>query len=180
MTASPRAMRRVLVVGCCGAGKSTFARRLADATGLPLIALDPLYWKPGWAETPKDEWTATVERVIAGERWIIDGNYSGTLARRVEACDTLVFLDVPRRICLDRAVQRARNPGTRPDPIPGCPERLTRDFLRWIWRYERTQRPKMLDLVAGMGAGRRGVALRTDDEIERFLADAAVAAAPTS
>jgi len=99
-------MRRVLVIGSGGAGKSTFARRLAQCAGLPLIHLDAIYWKPGWLETPKEEWTQVVESLLAGERWVMDGNYGGTLEQRLASCDTVVFLDLPRSLCLWRAAVR--------------------------------------------------------------------------
>jgi adenylate kinase family enzyme len=76
-------MRRVLVIGSGGAGKSTFATRLAQLTGLPLFHLDALYWKPGWVETPKEVWSRTMGQLIAGARWVMDGNYGGTLEQRL-------------------------------------------------------------------------------------------------
>src|SRR5437879_8580011 len=82
-------MKRVLVIGSGGTGKTTVARRLAQRTGLPLIHLDLLYWRPGWQPTPGEEWHETVRRLVAGESWIIDGNYGVTLDLRVAACDTV-------------------------------------------------------------------------------------------
>jgi adenylate kinase family enzyme len=140
-------MRRVLVIGCGGAGKSTFARELAARVGLPLVHLDQLYWRPGWTPTPLPEWEALVREAVAGERWVIDGNYGGTLALRLEAADTAVFLDVPRRTCLRRVVVRGVRGRGRPraDLAPGCPEKLPDlEFLRWIWSYPRHVRPRML------------------------------------
>jgi hypothetical protein len=89
-------MRRVLVIGICGAGKSTFSRTLARKTGLPLIHLDKEYWKPGWTKTPRDLWRARVGELVAGDRWIIDGNYAGSLDLRLPRADTVVRFDYPR------------------------------------------------------------------------------------
>ena len=86
-------MERVLVIGCGGSGKTTFARRLAERSGLPLIHLDRLHWRPGWRATPQEAWRATVKEIVARERWIIEGHYGGTLDLRLPACDTVVFLD---------------------------------------------------------------------------------------
>src|SRR5215208_1590330 len=98
--------RRVLVIGSGGAGKSTLAARIAERSGLPLVHLDALYWRAGWVEAPKDEWARIVERLIAEPAWVMDGNYSGTLERRVAVADLVVFLDLPRLVCLTRIVRR--------------------------------------------------------------------------
>ena len=171
-------MRRVLVIGSGGAGKSTFATRLGAATGLPVVHLDACYWRAGWDPTPADEWTRTVDALAAGDAWIMDGNYGGTLDRRLAACDTVVFLDLPRLLCMWRALRRAaRYAGrTRPDMAPGCPERVTWEFLKWIWDYPRTRRPGVLRRLAALGADRRVVVLRSSREAERFLRDARDAA----
>jgi adenylate kinase family enzyme len=90
-------MRRIMVIGSGGAGKSIFSRRLGDVLGIEVIHLDRLHWKPGWAETPKGEWAELVGQLVRGDEWIIDGNYGGTLEVRLGACDTVIFLDLPRR-----------------------------------------------------------------------------------
>ena len=78
-------MKRVLVIGSSGAGKSTFSIRLSRETGLELIHLDRLFWNRGWVETPKDRWQEKVENILEGDEWIIDGNYSGTMEMRLAA-----------------------------------------------------------------------------------------------
>lgn len=164
-------MRRVLVIGSGGAGKSTFAARLAEHTGLPLIHLDRLYWRPGWTEPPGDEWAETVEQLVQRERWIMDGNYGGTLERRLAACDTVVFLDLPRTVCLTRVLRRRiRFRGrARPDMTPGCPERLSWEFIRWIWTYPARRRPKILKRLYELRAGQRAVILRSQRAVEEFF-----------
>ena len=83
------AMRKVLVVGSGGAGKSVFASRLGALLKIPVLHLDRFYWRSGWNETPKDQWLKTVDGLLQRDAWIMDGNYSGTLAMRVDACDTV-------------------------------------------------------------------------------------------
>ena len=168
-------MRRVLVIGSGGAGKTTFAARLGERTGLPVIHLDRLYWRPGWAETPKDEWDAVVRDVISRDAWILDGNYGGTLATRLAAADTVVFLDVPRAVCIARVLlRRVRHAGrSRPDVTDGCPERITWEFLRWIWTYPARRRPGVLARLSEFERrGGRAVLLRDDREIATFVEDA--------
>lgn len=86
-------MHRVLVIGISGAGKSTFSRALANATGLPLIHLDKEFWQPGWVQTPRLNWRAKVTELAAGERWIMDGNYDSSLDLRLPRADTALWFD---------------------------------------------------------------------------------------
>jgi adenylate kinase family enzyme len=168
-------MRRVMVIGSGGAGKSTFALRLGALLDIPVIHLDAEHWRPGWVEPPKEEWRRKVEGLVSGDAWVIDGNYSGTLPLRLAACDTVVFLDLPRAVCLWRALKRAlafRNT-TRPDMAAGCPEKIDLKFLRWVWDYPSRTRPKVLELLGENSEGRRVVRLRSRAEVEKFLSDAA-------
>src|SRR5687767_15631826 len=92
-------MKRVLVVGSGGAGKSTFSRRLGERLGLEVIHLDTEFWRPGWTRTPRDQWRRKVEELCRRESWVMDGNFSGTFEHRLGACDTVIFLDLPRWVC---------------------------------------------------------------------------------
>lgn len=165
-------MKRVLVIGTGGAGKTTLARRLAECTGLPLIHLDSLYWRAGWEPTPPDEWRAKVAQLISGDSWIIDGNYGGTLDMRLEACDTVVFLDIPRVVCLWRVVKRRlRHFGrVRPELPPGCPDRLNWEFLTWIWTYRSRRRGEILQRLATVNNRKDVVILRSAAALEEFIA----------
>jgi len=100
-------MKKVIVIGSGGAGKSTFSRRLGEATGLPVIHLDAHFWRPNWEPTPKDEWKAKVGELLKGDEWIMDGNFGGTRELRMQAADTIIMLDFPRRVCMYRVVKRA-------------------------------------------------------------------------
>jgi adenylate kinase family enzyme len=170
-------MERVLVVGSGGSGKSTLSKRLGAALGLPVIHLDALYWSSGWIEPDKAQWTETVRKVIGQDAWILDGNYSGTLGERVEACDTVVFLDVSRFVCLWRVLKRiARYRGkTRPDMPDGCPERLDIGFLLWIWNYPTRTRRRVLALLEQYVTTKNVIHLRTPKEVERFVSAQRVA-----
>ena len=169
MVAQGRGWRRVLVVGCAGAGKTTFALRLAAALGLPIIHLDIEYWRPGWHHTPPDEWQSRVDELSGREAWVMDGNYGGTLDRRLARADAVVFLDVDRLTCLRRVVLRSlRYRGrSRPDLPSGCPERLDWQFLLWVWNYGRRSRGRVVALLAASGLP--VVHLRTRREAARWL-----------
>lgn len=164
-------MQRVLVIGCGGAGKTTLAVSLHRATGLPLIHLDELYWRPRWEATPAEEWEARVDELIARPRWIMDGNYGGTLDRRLEAADTVIFLDMPRLVCMRRLLQRRLryHHRSRPSLPADCPERLSLEFLWWVWTYPERRRPGILEKLSGLGPGTRVEILRGERDVKRFL-----------
>jgi adenylate kinase family enzyme len=141
--------RRILVIGCSGAGKSRLAKIIAERHGLPLIHLDRCYWRPGWVQPPEAEWAEEVERLIAAPEWVMDGNFSGTMKRRAEIADAIVFLDLPRWLCLLRVLKRVvlGFGRTRADVAPGCPERFEWAFIKWVWNYPNRSRPKTLALL---------------------------------
>lgn len=164
-------MKRVLVIGSGGSGKSTLARRLGELLKIEVKHLDKLYWQPGWQEPPKEEWVAKVLEVAREDSWIMDGNFGGTLEVRVNHCDTIIFLDLPRLVCLWRIAKRRllyRN-RSRPDMTEGCPERLNWEFVRWVWSYSRQSRPKVIKLLEKHSATKRIVWLRSRAEVRRFV-----------
>ena len=171
-------MRRVLIIGSGGAGKSTLARRIGARTGLPVIHLDALYWTPGWVETPPDVWRETVAVLLLRDAWVMDGHYGGTLDARLAAADTVVFLDLPRAVCLGRVVRRwARFRGTgRPSMAPGCPERLDAAFAWWVWTYPQRRRSGVLAKLAALPPATHVVVFRSSREVDRFVAALPVAA----
>ena len=158
-------MRRVLVIGPGGAGKTTLARAIAARTGLPLVHLDSLYWRPGWEPTPRVEWESIVSKLVREPAWVMDGNYGGTLDERLGACDTVIFLDFARWVCLWRLFRR------RPDLPDGCPERLNWEFVRWVWTYPTRRRQAVLDKLAALDDAKRVVVLRDDAAVDDFLSE---------
>lgn len=169
-------MERVLVIGCSGAGKSTFSRALARKTLLPLIHLDREYWRPGWTEPERDDWQTAVRALVAGPFWVMDGNYGGTFDIRMPAADTIVFFDFPRHVCLRRVVVRAlRGLGrTRPDVGQGCPERLDPAFWRYVWTWNAHARGLVLDALDRNGKDKRIAVFRHDRDAAAFLAGVGV------
>jgi adenylate kinase family enzyme len=164
-------MKKVLVIGPGGAGKSTFANRLGESLNIEVIHLDKFYWRPGWIDTPKPEWAETVSKLLRRDAWIMDGNYSGTLDIRFKECDTVIFLDMPRTLCLWRVLKRAlmyRNK-SRPDMTEGCHEKLSLDFMLWIWNYRRRTRPKVLRMLESNADGKRIIRLRSKSDVDGFL-----------
>jgi adenylate kinase family enzyme len=164
-------LRRILIIGSGGAGKSTLARRLGERTGIEVVHLDKLFWHPGWVRTEKEEWFGIVRQAIEKESWIIDGNFGSTLEMRAGAADTIIFMDIPRHICIYRIVKRwvLYNRGTRPDMAEGCEERFDWEFFLWVWNYPTRSKPEK-ELVLNRYANEKTVIrLRSNKEIEQFL-----------
>ncbi len=166
--------RRVLVDGMMGAGKSTFALALAAKTGLPVIHLDPHYWKPGWVRPSDDEWRERQRALLAGEYWIIDGNYNETLALRLERADTVILLDTPWWLCAVRAFARGlRQPlGEMPE---GCRDTRGRRLLdEWggvgrIWRHRRSEPEYARSEISRTGSHTNVHVLHSRREAKAFL-----------
>jgi adenylate kinase family enzyme len=133
------------VIGSPGAGKSTFSRQLATLTTLPLTHLDAEYWQPGWVRPSGEVWEAKVRRLTLPDAWILDGNYTSTVALRAARADTVVVLDFPRWLCLYRAVRRALQ-NRRPDRLALGREPLDLNFLRFIWNFPSVQRRQLAEL----------------------------------
>jgi adenylate kinase family enzyme len=164
-------MKKVLIIGSGGAGKSTLARHLGEATGIEVVHLDKLHWKPNWTEPPKDEWRKTVETELEKDAWIMDGNYGGTMDARLAACDTVIFLDFPRAICIYRALKRALKyyNETRPDMGAGCKEKIDFEFLHWIWTFPARAKPEIEERLTRRGGEKNVIRLRSPREVENFL-----------
>lgn len=165
-------MRRVAIIGNSGGGKSTLARRLGEALGLPVIHLDVLYWKPGWRESDDDAFAARQAEALAGDSWICDGNFTGTQPLRMARADTIVWIDLPPLLCLWRAIHRmiTYRRGGRPDMAEGCDEKLDLAFYAFILTFNRKVRPRIEAALAAHGAHARVVRLRSDREVAAFLA----------
>lgn len=163
-------MERVLVVGCAGAGKTWFSECLAVRTGLPLVHLDRHFWRPGWVTPETEDWRRQVDALIAAPRWIMDGNYGGTLERRLPRADTVFFLDLPRSVSLWRVLKRTlQHYGkVRGDLAEGCPERFDLAFLRYIWNYRRDHRPAVVAKLRAFQGNL--VTFRSRAEIGAYLA----------
>jgi adenylate kinase family enzyme len=166
-------MQRIAIVGCSGGGKSTLARALGERLGLPVVHLDTLFWKPGWVESPIEEFRPRVEAAAAQERWIIEGNFTSASALRFARADTVIWIDLPILLCLWRAVRRVLLDygRSRADLSPGCPERFDLEFYRYIWTWNRVTRPKMARALAEFAPNARRVHLASDGAKARFLAD---------
>ena len=162
------ALRRVVVLGCAGSGKSTVAAELARRTGLPLVHLDEHYWQLGWTAPSDDAWRATQRRLVAEPAWVLDGNYASSFDERLPYADAVVVLETPRWRCLVNVIGRAlRRRGT--EVAPGCPMQVDRGLLRYVLSFPRVHRPRLEAGLATVAPEVTVVRLRTRGQARQFL-----------
>ena len=137
-------MKKVIVIGCPGAGKSTFARSLQQKTGLPLFYLDMLNWNCDKTTVSKEIFLDRLNSVLSENEWIIDGNYASTIKLRMSACDTVFFLDYAPEVCLSGIKERRGKP--RPD-MPWIETEDDEEFLEFIKNYNTRNRPEVIGLL---------------------------------
>ena len=162
-------MHRVVVIGCGGAGKTTFARALAARLELPAVHLDALRDGAG-DRLQGEQFRSAHARVIREERWVIDGMRFDTLEARLTRADTAIYLDLPARSCYAGIVRRRIAHRGRDDPESGVFDRITWQFLRWVWSFHRRDRPRILALLRRHAATTRVVVLHSRSEGTAFLA----------
>ena len=137
-------MKKVIVIGCPGSGKSTVSRTLHNKTGIPLYHLDMMYWNADKTTVEKSVFLKRLFDVLEKDEWIIDGNYSSTMELRMAACDTVIFLDYPLDVCLDGIRERRGKP--RSD-MPWIETEEDSEFIEFIKNYNEQQKPKVLELL---------------------------------
>ena len=139
-------MKKVIIIGCPGGGKSTFARALAEKTGLPLYHLDNMYWNADRTHVERPVFLDRLTAALAEEAWIIDGNYNSTMEMRMDACDTIFFLDYPVEVCMEGAEARK---GTKRTDIPWVESKDDHDeeFINFIKAFREESRPRILSLL---------------------------------
>ncbi len=137
-------MNKIMVIGCPGSGKSTFSVALHKITGIPLFHLDMMYWNADRTTVDKSVFRERLSKVIQKSEWIIDGNYGSTIELRLQACDTVIFLDYTLDTCLDGIKQRRGK--IRPD-MPWIETEEDAEFIEFIKSYNSQSRPKVLELL---------------------------------
>ena len=166
-------MERIAIIGSAGSGKSTLAIQIANLVDLPLFHLDRLFWKSGWVETPKPEFSLVVEEVASKPRWIIDGNYSRTIEIRLKAADMIIFLDFSKYLCLFRAMKRSflnRNKD-RPDITEGCKEKFDMEFYKWIWNFPKRSRHKIISALSKLQVQKKIFVFKHPKELKKWIKD---------
>lgn len=137
--------KKAIVIGCPGAGKSTFSRQLRDRTGLPLYYLDMINHKPDRTTVSREEFDRRLCGIMSSDKWIIDGNYNRTLEMRFEKCDAVFLLDFPTEVCLAGAAERI---GKKREDMPWTENELDGEFKQWILDFPRDGLPKIYELIS--------------------------------
>lgn len=159
-------MKKVIVIGSPGAGKSTFSRKLRDVTGLPLYYLDMIWHKPDRTNISREELVAEQKKIMENRSWIIDGNYLSTMELRLENCDTIFLLDYPLEVCLAGAKARI---GTKREDIPWVETEFDEEFRQWILNFPKDQLPVIYQLLEKYGQNRNVHIFRSREAAENYL-----------
>lgn len=158
-------MQRVIVIGCPGAGKSTFSRALRDKTGLPLYYLDMLWHKPDRTNFTREEFDSRLGEILSQDRWIIDGNYNRTLEMRLSACDTVFLLDIPTEICISGAAARV---GKKREEMPWVETEFDPEFKEYISTFSQTKLPYIYELLSAY-SDKNIVIFRSREQIDEYF-----------
>lgn len=159
-------MKKIIVIGCPGAGKTTFAQKLCDKTRLPLFYLDAIWHKPDRTHIPREEFDLRLGEILARDAWIIDGNYSRTVERRMAECDTVFLFDLPVEDCLAGAIARL---GKKRDDLPFVDTELDPALRAQIEAFESQNLPSLYEAIERHGADKRVVIFRSREEADAFL-----------
>lgn len=159
-------MKKVMIIGCAGAGKSTFARKLRDKTNLPLYYLDMIWHKPDKTNISREEFDEKLQEIIQQEAWIIDGNYGRTLEVRMKACDTVFLLDYPLDVCLEGAHARI---GKEREDMPWQATEIDEEFVQWIKDFPKNEMPAVWELVEKYKYEKNIIIFRSREEAEEYL-----------
>ncbi|MEA4921435.1 MAG: AAA family ATPase [Clostridiaceae bacterium] len=163
-------MKRIIIIGCCGSGKSTLSKKLSSLLSLPAVHLDKLFWQEGWVSVGNEEFDKRLDEALKKECWIIDGNFSRTLPKRLERCDTVIYLDYPALRCVFRVLKRviSSHGRVRGDMADGCPEKLDIPFLLYTLRFNSKNRKSIYSSISSYPE-KTVIILKNDCEILQFL-----------
>ena len=159
-------MRKIIVIGCPGSGKTTFAEKLKDKTGLPLFYLDAIWHKPDRTHISREEYDARLAEILALDSWIIDGNYSRTIESRISACDTVFLFDLPVEVCLDGAISRL---GKERYDMPWIDTELDPNLKREIEDFPSKNLPTIYALIDKYKVGKTVVVFKSREQADDFI-----------
>ncbi len=159
-------MKKAIIIGSPGSGKSTFSRKLRDKTGLPLHYLDMIYHLPDKTTVSRDIFDAALDDIFENDSWIIDGNYKRTLERRIVHSDTVFLFDLPPQICIQGARERI---GVKREDMPWVETELREDLAQYIISFADEQLPKIYELLEKYRDGRNIIIFKSREEADKYL-----------
>ncbi len=160
-------MKRIIVIGSPGAGKSTFARKLKEKTGIPLYYLDMIFHNPDKTTATREEFDSKLQTILQKEEWIIDGNYQRTLPLRFEACTDVFFLDYPLDQCMEGAASRVGKPR---EDLPWTEQEFDPEFRKYILDFPKDQLPPIYELIEKYKDSRNITIFHSREEANEWLA----------
>lgn len=163
--------RRVVIVGCGGAGKSTLAVEMGERFGLEVVNLDKLWWLPNWQNRSEQDFDELLFSNLKKDNWIIEGNYARTFEMRLKYADFCLFLDYDTELCMQSVYERAEKykDTTRPDMTEGCVEYVSDEFKDWIVSFKENVRPSMLEIL--LNGSTPYIIFQTRDAASHWLAE---------
>ena len=159
-------MKKVIVIGCPGSGKTTFAEKLNKSTGLPLYYLDAIWHKPDKTHIPREEFDNRIREIFNTDQWIIDGNYGRTIEMRLKECDTVFLFDLPTEVCIQGATDRI---GKGRYDLPWLETELDPEFEGFIRDFPKTTLPMIYELIEKYRAGKHIIIFKSRQEADEFL-----------
>lgn len=159
-------MSKIIVIGCPGAGKSTFSRKLSEVTGIKLYYLDMLWHKPDKTHISREEFDIELEKIMTNESWIIDGNYTRTLEARLKECDTVFLLDYPLEICLEGAASRI---GKERVDLPWTEDEFDEEFKQYIIDFSKDNLPVIYELLDKYRDTKKIIIFKSRNEADDYL-----------
>jgi adenylate kinase family enzyme len=163
-------MKRIVIIGSAGAGKSTLARQLGEILQIEVIHLDSLFWRTGWKKAPRRKQIAIQRQLVQKDVWIMDGNYHGTLGSRIHEADTVIFLDMPLLLCIRRVIIRHFTARSRPDLPRRCQDKLDLNYLMKVGNFPWKDRECLIKHIhAAKQSGKKIVWLHSESEVTDYL-----------
>ncbi len=159
-------MRKIIIIGSPGAGKSTLARKLRDYLDIPLYYLDMIWHKADKTNITKDEFLLKINKIVKQDKWIIDGNYLGTMELRLKECDTIIFLDYSLDVCLSGAYNRI---GKVREDLPWIEDEFDEEFKKYIIDFPQEQLPRIYELINKYKMNKEVIILKNRQECSKYL-----------